>query len=115
MPVDWQIDEETVVQPDLLIICEPISGLRLRTVSPCIFEILSPSTRRKDQTVKLELYQTQGVKYYVLVDPETRSQEVFVLNHLHQYERLENSPSWTMTVGSCVLHINMGEVWQELA
>jgi Uma2 family endonuclease len=114
MPVDWQIDEETVVQPDLLIVCGPISGQRLKAVPPCVFEILSPSTRKKDQTVKRELYRAQGVRYYVLVDPETRNQEVFVLNDQQQYDCLENSTSWSMSVGSCLQHIDMAQIWKEL-
>ena len=35
-----------------------------------VVEILSPSTAKKDCTVKLELYRKYGVKEYWIVDPE---------------------------------------------
>ena len=45
-----------------------------------IIEILSPSTRRHDRLVKLNLYQRAGVEEYWIVDPETKSVQVFLLD-----------------------------------
>ncbi len=33
-----------------------------------VVEVLSPSTAAKDRNVKMELYQMQQVKYYLIVD-----------------------------------------------
>ena len=76
MPIDWQIDDETVVQPDISIICKAVTGNRLKFAPTAIFEILSPGTQKKDRTVKFELYQSQGVLYYVLVDAQKETMEV---------------------------------------
>jgi Uma2 family endonuclease len=43
-----------------------------------VIEILSPSTRRHDRLVKLDLYQRSGVQEYWIVDPENQSVQVFL-------------------------------------
>lgn len=45
-----------------------------------IFEILSPSTQKKDRTLKFDLYESEGVKYYVIVSPDDEQAEVFQMN-----------------------------------
>jgi Uma2 family endonuclease len=58
IPIDWRISADTVVQqPDVIIVCKPITGIRLMEPPTVIFEIHSPSTRQKDQTSKFDLYQ----------------------------------------------------------
>jgi len=61
------------LQPDNSIICHQASGPFLNQAPKLIFEILSPSTAAKDRTVKYEIYQSQGVKYYIIVDFKTIS------------------------------------------
>lgn len=82
--VDWQIEEDTVVQPDALIVCynhiEDVGEKKLEELPVIVFEILSPSTSRKDKITKYRLYENAGVKYYCMVDPLAKSVEVFTLN-----------------------------------
>lgn len=68
LPVDWKIDELTVVQPDNMVVCGELSGAYLTKAPTLIFGILSPATSFKDRNIKYELYQKQKVKYYVIVD-----------------------------------------------
>jgi Uma2 family endonuclease len=80
LPVDWQITEDTIVQPDVLVVCgENIKGTKLEIPPVLVFEVLSPSTNRKDRIIKYQLYEQAGVKYYCIVDPETKSVDIFVL------------------------------------
>jgi len=44
------------------------------------FEVLSPETVKYDCFIKLELYQRAGVREYWIVDPETRTVKVFILD-----------------------------------
>lgn len=69
LPVDWKIAEDTVVQPDNLIICESPDGLYITQTPPLVVEILSPSSERVDKGRKLRLYQDAGVLWYLIVDP----------------------------------------------
>jgi Uma2 family endonuclease len=80
LPVDWPITEDTVVQPDVLVVCgEEMEGPRIESPPVLIFEVLSPSTSHKDRVIKYRLYQEAGVKYYCIVDPDANSATVFVL------------------------------------
>ena len=67
------ITENTIVNPDLLIVCEEISGQYYDKPPFLISEILSPSSRMKDTITKFDLYSKFGVKYYLIVDQDAES------------------------------------------
>jgi Uma2 family endonuclease len=81
-PVDVQLDrdEKTMVQPDVIIICD-----RNKMIRRCIYgapefvlEILSPSTRSKDQILKLKKYKEAGCREYWVIDIENKTVTVFM-------------------------------------
>jgi Uma2 family endonuclease len=51
-----------------------------------ISEILSPATALKDKNTKFDIYESFGVKYYLIVDPIKKSFELFKLDIKGQYE-----------------------------
>ena len=57
-----------VLKPDLMVFCN-----KEAEIPEIVFEILSPSTRYKDLTIKLRKYEEMGVKEYWIVDPKTKS------------------------------------------
>ena len=57
-----------------------IVGENALTAAPdLVVEILSPSTRQRDETLKRERYARAGVREYWIVDPESRRVAVHVL------------------------------------
>lgn len=72
-PLDIMVDQHTVLRPDVLIVCGKIDKLYLDFPPSLVIEVLSPSTRHKDLTVKYDYYQSFGVNYYLVVDPEKDS------------------------------------------
>ena len=63
---------DTVVQPDIMILCDK-SKLRhngIKGAPDVVFEILSPTTARRDLEDKFRLYERAGVKEYMIVDPQ---------------------------------------------
>ena len=72
----------TVVQPDILVICDhkKIDEHGIKGAPDLVVEILSPSTQGHDCFVKLNLYQQAGVREYWLVDPESKTVKVLVLD-----------------------------------
>jgi len=72
-PMDVQLccDQRTMVQPDVLVVCDrnKIKGFGIYGAPDFVLEILSRSTRRKDMTIKLEKYLEAGVREYWIIDP----------------------------------------------
>ncbi len=75
---DYVIDEHTVVRPDVFIVCGKVEGKVLKTPR-VIFEVVSESTSEKDEGLKFELYEREGVEYYVMVFPELRKAKAYKL------------------------------------
>ncbi len=73
-PLDVQLDKDnrTMVQPDVMIVCDHDveTDKRLFGAPDFVAEILSPSTRSKDMIVKLHKYMEAGVREYWIVDPD---------------------------------------------
>lgn len=111
IPIDWQISDDTVVQPDVLVVCKPILGKRLTEAPEAIFEILSESTQKKDRTEKFELYQSQRVKYYTMVNPENERVEIYVLNENGFYQTVDFDSVFTFQIGDCSVVLDFREIW----
>ncbi len=78
---DTPADVQTVVEPDISVICNrnKLDDHGCKGAPDMVIEILSPSTRRHDRMVKLNLYQRAGVREYWIVSPEVQTVEVLLL------------------------------------
>ena len=72
-------DIATVVQPDLVIVCDPgkLDEKGCKGVPDLVIEILSPSTASKDLHEKFKLYERVGIKEYWIVHPSDQIVTVF--------------------------------------
>jgi len=72
-PVDVYLGE-TVVQPDLVIVCDPAKKSERGIEGPpdLVVEILTPNRASKDITRKWWLYEAAGIPEYLIVDPDGR-------------------------------------------
>ena len=72
--VRLDMDDRTMVQPDILVVCErdQVIARRIEGAPDLVIEILSPSTRRKDLHIKAGKYARAGVRELWLVDPRDR-------------------------------------------
>jgi Uma2 family endonuclease len=75
-------DIETIVQPDLVVVCDPdkLNDKGCKGAPDLIVEIISPSTGKKDLKDKFYRYERAGVKYYWLVYPEEQVVVIYKLN-----------------------------------
>ncbi len=76
---DWKVNEETVLRPDIVFVCDDENEAYLTKAPKIIVEILSPSTAKKDETVKFDIYESEGVQYYILVYPNDLKAKVYSL------------------------------------
>jgi Uma2 family endonuclease len=74
-PLDVVFSDFDVVEPDLLYIsrhraADIITPKHVRGAPELVVEIGSPSTRKRDETIKRRLYERTGVTEYWVIDPE---------------------------------------------
>ena len=88
--LNFDTDDDTVVQPDLLVVCNQakIDDKGCNGAPDMVIEILSPSSARHDKSVKFRLYQQFGVPEYWIVDPETKTVQVHVLDNGRYYTNI---------------------------
>lgn len=77
--VDWRVKDDTVLRPDLLIVCEPVDTNWIETTPNLIVEIVSPGTEKNDRDYKRARYAQYGVSYYLIVDPKPQTIEALRL------------------------------------
>ncbi len=82
-PTDVVFDDENIVQPDLLVVCDKdkMTQANIQGAPDLIIEVLSPSTSRKDKREKKALYERYGVREYLLVYPIDEMVERFSLDN----------------------------------
>jgi Uma2 family endonuclease len=77
VPIDVRLAPSVVMIPDLIFIAQERLGIvgpkAIEGPPDLVVEILSPSTRRRDQGRKREIYARFGVPEYWLLGPGTRS------------------------------------------
>lgn len=74
-------DDKTYVEPDISVICDPskLDDRGCNGAPDWIIEVASPSTKRIDYGIKLFKYLSAGVREYWIVNPLTKTVNVYDL------------------------------------
>ena len=111
-------EPNTVVQPDICVICDPgkIDRYGCNGTPDLIVEIVSDSSVKRDLHEKYDLYEQCGVAEYWIVHPNDKTLSVFLLNEQGKYV-----PSKPLTYGDIVqsailpgLQLDLDEVFQNV-
>ena len=81
-PFDVVFSDFDVVEPDLLFVskarqADVLTAANVRGAPDLVVEIGSPSTRKRDETIKRRLYERFGVSEYWVIDPELDEVKVY--------------------------------------
>ena len=78
-PIDLILTHHDVVQPDLVVVAEPrqVSARGIEGAPLLVVEVLSPSSRTQDRTVKACRYAALGIPHYWIVDLDARRIECY--------------------------------------
>ena len=94
-PIAVILSDISVVEPDIVYVATDRLGLiserGIEGPPTLVVEILSPTTALIDRTRKMQLYARHGVPWYWLVDPDSRTVEI--------YRLIEGSYALTARVG----------------
>lgn len=104
-------DDRTMVVPDISVVCENdrFTEQYLDGAPDLVVEVLSPSTRKKDMTLKLGKYAVAGVREYWIIDPKketvivyefSREDEADTQIHFYTFENQIPVGIWN---GECVV------------
>lgn len=86
-PIDVVFSEWDVVQPDVIVVCDPvkITEKNIQGAPDLVVEVLSPSTSKKDRWIKKQLFERNGVREYILIEPTALYAERYALGENNQF------------------------------
>ena len=89
--LDCIIDANTVLRPDLVVVCGAQPVKFVDRAPRLVVEVLSDSTRDRDLVHKRAIYERSEVSYYLTVDPHSKWRQLL---------RLEDDGSYRPATGS---------------
>ncbi|HSN61387.1 MAG TPA: Uma2 family endonuclease [Ferruginibacter sp.] len=112
---DYLISEDTVVQPDVMVLCKKPTKKFIDFTPSLVAEILSPSTALRDRNTKYELYQNEGIKYYLIVDADAKKIEIYeLLNNRYTLVNENAAEQFEFILDEeCRANVNLDDVWKE--
>lgn len=110
---DWTVSEETVVRPDCMVVCN-IEGEKVLKTPNIIFEVISKGNSKRDEVLKFDLYQSEGVKYYCIVYPEYKKAKLFKLKDGRLIKEGDySSESYTFDGLECEVKFDFSKIWRK--
>jgi Uma2 family endonuclease len=113
--IDLKISEDTVVQPDVSVVCGETGRLFLDFPPAIVVEVLSPTTQIKDRNAKFDRYQKFGIEYYIIVDVDSNQVEIFKLATGQTYikQSHDNSDSFIFQLADrCDIRFSFNKIWE---
>lgn len=113
-PIDYKIFEDTIVQPDMLVVCKSITQKFLDFPPSLVVEILSPPTALKDRHTKFDLYQSQHIPYFIIISPDKEEAEIYEIKD-GEYTFIKSGHSFSFAFSfndDCIANIDFNEIWQ---
>lgn len=113
--IDIKISDDTVVQPDAVIVCKEIGKPYLDFAPALVVEILSPATAMKDRNNKYYLYQAFKIRYYLIIDTDKNTVEIYLLNAEGKYELQEftqEQPHTFQLEDGCSIPVVLKNIWE---
>ena len=109
--IDWIVSDDTVVRPDISVICGEVPAGHVTEPPAMVVEILSPSTAQRDQTEKFELYEQHGIGHYLMVDPQSWLARCFSRNAAGLLEQVEADGPFQLSIcGDCELLLDLSKL-----
>ncbi len=111
LELDYIVSHDTVLRPDISILCEEVEDY-IRKAPLLIAEVVSESTAERDEGIKKDIYEREGVGYYLIVYPESKIAKVY-RNTERGFIKLKDAGKDRMSfdLGECRLEVDFSKVW----
>ncbi len=76
---DYKLSDDTILRPDVVLICNEPNDIYITKAPEIIVEVISKSTAKNDETYKFTKYEAEKVKYYIIVYPDELYAKVYKL------------------------------------
>jgi len=109
--------DNTVVQPDLLVVCDKdkLGKGSVNGAPDLVIEIVSPSNTHSELFLKFQYYLKAGVREYWIIDPEGKKVQVHIYENGHYISTAyENNDHIAVTVLPG-LDIPLEDLWTRIA
>ena len=114
-PIDLQFDDFNVVQPDIVVVMKSnriVTPTKIKGVPELVVEILSPSTRERDQQLKRELYEQNRVPEFWIVDADNQLVSCYRLSSEGTYAQpTQHSDEVSIALENVTARIDLSKVW----
>lgn len=110
---DWKVTDDTVVRPDIALICNETHERYMTKAPQIIVEVVSKSTAKRDEQTKFTLYEAERVKYYVIVYPNDYKAKIYkLIDGKYQKEGDFSAESYRFDEGLCSVAVDFGNVFR---
>jgi Uma2 family endonuclease len=111
-PLDYRIADDTILQPDMLIVCQEITKKYLDFPPALVAEISSPATALKDRHSKFSIYESQAIPYYLILSPDTQEVEVYALvERSYTLVQKGHAVKYDFSFGNYSAAVDFNEIW----
>jgi len=110
--IDWIISNDTVVRPDVLVLCGEVPQRHVTQPPALVVEILSPHTADKDRNDKLRLYEENGVDHYLIVDPNLNTLVAYCRNEQSKFSPIAPADFYEFTLcKTCHIKLDVASIF----
>jgi len=112
---DWIVEDDTILRPNISVVCNE-EGDFITKAPEIIVEVVSPSTAKRDEKIKKEIYEKELVKYYILAYPDRLIAKVYK-NENAKFKKIGDFDTQTLTLKDnliCEAEIDFENVFRKL-
>jgi len=111
--IDWIVSDDTVIRPDLSVVCGDAPEKHIVEAPAIVVEVLSASTKERDLTVKRQLYEHQAVGWYLIADPDKSTLELLKLDETGVYQPVQAGAATVIDIcENCQLQVDLLRVFR---
>ncbi|WP_198263924.1 Uma2 family endonuclease [sulfur-oxidizing endosymbiont of Gigantopelta aegis] len=110
---DYKLSDDTVLRPDVALICDEPHDAYITKAPEIIVEIISKSTAKNDEGYKFDKYQAEKVMYYIIIYPNELYAKVYkLINGKYDKQGDFSTQSYNFDNTLCQASIDFDKVFQ---